>query len=95
MNNLLNSISDKRNQISKLSVNLNRSLALQSLIPNVFDKPNIKTQWTDKSLSEYTIKKLNPKNRELAKFRIYSGNELLGTFSFDQVPEILKVFNRG
>lgn len=92
-NNVRTSIDQKIEQRDKLLSELDSSMAIQELIPNVFKMPNIRSQWSDECIATYTSKRLRPERRQLAKFRIYSGDTLLATFSYDQVPEVLRVFN--
>ena len=86
-------IDENRAEQERLLSELDQSMALQGLIPEVFNHPNVRSQWSDKSIAEYVSKHLKPESRRLANFRIYSGDTLLGTFEYNHVPESLRVFN--
>jgi len=86
-------IDENRAEQERLLSELDQSMALQGLIPEVFNHPNVRSQWSDKSIAEYGSKRIKPESRRLAKFRVYSGDTLLGTFDYDSVPEALRVFN--
>jgi len=86
------SIDHKQEQRAKLLSELDQSMALQSLIPNIFDYSDIRSQWSDESISQYAMQKLKPNSRALAKFRVYSGSKLMATFNYSKVPEALHIF---
>ncbi|RLA69847.1 MAG: hypothetical protein DRG09_04765 [Epsilonproteobacteria bacterium] len=92
-NDMRKHIDSKAEERNALLSELDQSVALQGLIPEVFNHPNVRSQWSDKSIAEYGSKRIKPESRRLAKFRVYSGDTLLGTFDYDSVPEALRVFN--
>lgn len=70
---------------SALAKKLERSLAIQELIPNVFDSGSIKSAWIKPS----GVDRINTATRYKLIFRVTKGDGEVFEFPLGDVPEIL------
>lgn len=90
----LQNIKELKAKQDLLIIDLDRSFALETLIPDIFKYPNITSQWTDGSIPNYMgLTKKEKADHILAKFTVKSDGQKIGSFDCLDVPDILKPNN--